>query len=310
MAYVAGWDGGGTKTSVVYMDSNGQVLGRDTYGPLNINGNAREQVLHTVHTALDAMVALPGGLSGCDCLQIATAGVSNPSASALLTEAVRKAGYQGPLQLAGDHEAALYGAVGPAGAVLIAGTGSICYGKNRNGEIFRCGGWGYKIDDEGSGYAIGRDILTAVVRAEDRRIPLTYLRSQVFDALRITSVQELIRFVYDPATDKKQMAALAPLLLPALDQKDAAAQAIAHKAAKELTLLASAVIDGLALAEGEIALMGSILTEYAAIRDGVKASLAAAYPRLACIGPRGDAALGAAAMALERFQIQGGNENA
>ena len=52
----------------------------------------------------------------------------------------------------GDQHAALYGAhCQGKGIILIAGTGSVCYGMDGMGGEARAGGWGYLIDDEGSG---------------------------------------------------------------------------------------------------------------------------------------------------------------
>ena len=46
-------------------------------------------------------------------------------------------------KLVGDQVIALNGALsGEAGIALIAGTGSICFGKNGAGEYARSGGWG------------------------------------------------------------------------------------------------------------------------------------------------------------------------
>lgn len=299
MAYVAGWDGGGTKTAVVYMGMDGAVLGRAVFGPLNPNGASIEQVAATVREAVAGMKSINGGLSGCVCLQVGYAGASNPSGRKLLEDAIRAEGYFGELRLNGDHETMLYGAVGREGAVLISGTGSVAIGRNGKGETHRCGGWGYLIGDEGSGYAIGRDILAAVAKANDDCGPQTCLTKQVFETQHISGMGELIRFVYDPGADKSRIASLAPLLTLALEQGDEAAKAIAARAAQELVLLASTVISRLALESGSIAFSGSILTQMTYIREKVEAELSLQFPLLSCIEPRQDAATGAAAMALE-----------
>ena len=69
--------------------------------------------------------------------------------------------------------------------------------------------------------------------------------------------QPVIRFTYAPTTTKKEIAALAPLLDPALQQGDAAAQAIIAHAADELTQMAAAAMQPLGLQTGSMALLGS-----------------------------------------------------
>jgi len=303
MQYVAGWDGGGTKTAVVCLNMQGQLLGQMIFGPLNPNGNTKEQVLATVHDALVYMAGMPGGIEGCTFLQIGCAGVSNPAVVKLLTDALREQGYQGKYHIAGDHETMLYGAVGPEGAVLVSGTGSVCLGRNQHGDTARCGGWGNLIGDEGSGYAIGRDILAAAARAQDGRGPDTILYPMVFTTLGIQEMGELIRFVYSPETDKSKIAALSPLLKSALEQEDRAAFAIAQKASLELAELVNPVIEKLRLQNGTLALTGGILTGYEWIRASVASSIFLRYPDLSIIAPKQDAAAGAASMAL-RAAIQ------
>lgn len=72
-------------------------------------------------------------------------------------------------------------------------------------------------------------------------------------------MQPVIRFTYAPTTTKKEIAALAPLLDPALQQGDAAAQAIIAHAADELTQMAAAAMQPLGLQTGSMALLGSVL---------------------------------------------------
>jgi N-acetylglucosamine kinase-like BadF-type ATPase len=81
-----------------------------------------------------------------------------------------------------DAEIALRGAFGSeAGIMLIAGTGTITLGKNKQGDLIRSGGWGIEIDDEGSGAWIGKKGLSACVKAIDGRGIQTSLLHKLAD---------------------------------------------------------------------------------------------------------------------------------
>ena len=257
--FYCGWDGGGTKTQVLCVDQNGQVIGDQNFGPLNINGAGKERVGQSIRDCMTFMASLPGGLESCAALAIGTAGVSNKEVSGFITDAVRACGYHGPLLLKGDQDIALAGAVEGAGAVLVAGTGSVCCGQDALGNGARSGGCGHLIDDEGGGYAIGRDILAAAVRAADNRIPPTLLTDLLKDMMGFETNRDIITWLYAPSTGKKEVAALAPLMLKAMEQGDEAATNIALKAARELAELVKGVWRTLDLKEGELAFVGSIL---------------------------------------------------
>lgn len=298
MGYYCGWDGGGSKTEVLCRDEKGREIGHAFFGPLNINGAPRERVAQTIADAVGFMAGMPGGLEGCMHLVIGAAGVSNVQIYTFLTEHVHSEGYTGRLTIAGDQEIALAGAIEGPGAVLIAGTGAICCGRDGQGKATRVGGFGHLIDDGGSGYAIGRDILMAVVRAKDGRGKATCLTEAVFAKLGVNDVSGVITWLYSAGTGKKEVAALAPLLLDALAAGDEAAADIAKAAARELSALAVAAWKNLGIAEGELAMTGSVLTHYAAIREETAAICRAACPGMRVIAPRGSAAEGAVSMAM------------
>ena len=299
--YYCGWDGGGTKTEVCVLHENGETVSR-SFGPLNLNGASRETVEKTVRDAVEFLRSQREGLEGCAMLVIGMAGVSNRDAARMMEQMVREAGYEGTLRLRGDQEIALAGAIRGHGAVLIAGTGAICYGRDRDGNSFRVGGWGHLIDDGGSGYAIGRDILMAAVRAEDGRGKDTCLKQAVFEALTVQDICGVITWLYAPGTGKKEIASLAPLLLPALDKRDEAAQAIAEKAAADLSELVLAGWRKTGMEDGEIAMTGSILSRYAPIRALTEERIRAALPKVIVISPRFSPAYGAAIMAREALE--------
>lgn len=299
MSYYCGWDGGGSKTEVLCRDDAGRELGRRAFGPLNINGAPRERVAQTIADSVAYMDSMPGGLGACEKLVIGAAGGSNTDVFSFLSDHVRAEGYQGELLIVGDQDIALAGAVEGAGAVLIAGTGAICCGMDAQGNRTRVGGFGHLIDDGGSGYAIGRDILSAVVRASDGRGPKTVMTEAVFSRLGVNEVRGIITWLYGSATGKKEVAALAPILLDALAQDDTAAKEIVLRAAEELSALAIVAWRNLALDAGELALTGSVLTHYAAIRDQVRANCEAAFPLMRVISPRGSASEGAVKLAMQ-----------
>lgn len=301
--YCCGWDGGGTKTEVCVLDENGGTASR-SFGPLNVNGASRDTVEKTVGDAVHYMRMSPGGLEACAMLVIGMAGVSNRDAAQMVEEAVRRAGYAGPLRLRGDQEIALAGAIQGHGAVLIAGTGAICYGRGPEGNSFRVGGWGHLIDDGGSGYAIGRDILQAAVRAEDGRGKVTCLKQMVFDALNVKDIRGVITWLYSSEIGKKEVASLAPLLLPALEAEDEAASEIARKAAEDLSELVITGWKKSGMTDGEAAMTGSILNRYAPIRTMTEERIRAALPKVQVISPRFSPAQGAAFMARETFELR------
>ena len=281
--YYCGWDGGGTKTEVLCVSESGLTIGNECFGPMNINGAGKERVGQSIR----------------DCLAIGTAGVSNKEVSGFLTEVIRSCGYYGPLILKGDQDIALAGAVEGAGAVLVAGTGSVCCGKNADGYSVRSGGCGYLIDDEGGGYAIGRDILATVVRAMDNRLPPTVLTELLKEEMGFENNRDIVTWLYAPTTGKKEVAALSPLMTKAMAMGDEAATNIALKAARELVELVKGVWRTLQLTDGELAYVGSILLKCDLINREVTRLCEESCPGLKVIKAHGTPAQGAVKLAMK-----------
>ncbi|NLC32572.1 MAG: ATPase [Clostridiales bacterium] len=301
MRYVAGLDGGGSKTALYCLDKEGNCLHKARFGTLNINGAEVSVINQTIKEIILFLSQFEIGLSGCAGITIATAGVSNPQAMGIIKNALYLAGYQGEFMLQGDHEAALRGAVGKFGVILIAGTGSICFGRSKDGTIARSGGWGYLLDDEGSGYAIGRDMLKAVFRAEDGRNESTILTEVILKHFQAENMGELLRFVYKTQTSKAQISGLAPLLQAAVNEGDVQSSLIVQRAGLELLQLVRAVLDKLQLVKAPLALAGGVLENIPAIREEIQRILNSKYPTLDIIKPRHSAAWGAADLARESY---------
>lgn len=137
--------------------------------------------------------------------------------------------------LENDVQAALLGLVGhQPGVLLISGTGSIALATDGNGNVVRTGGWGHRAGDEGSGYWIGRQILKAIFRAEDKLEAPTILKKLVFEKLQIDSIDQLMTWLYQADYTNAQTASLSTVLQEAVSLNDEKAISIAELAAKEL----------------------------------------------------------------------------
>ena len=69
--------------------------------------------------------------------------------------------------------------------ILIAGTGSVLYFKDKNGKILKIGGWGHVLGDHGSAYQIGLNAVKAIVGHFDREGRWPKLGAQLLRALQL-----------------------------------------------------------------------------------------------------------------------------
>src|SRR5439155_23203721 len=238
--HVLGIDAGGSKTVCLLADERGLILseGRGPGANLHLAGElAVEKVLHQVmEAALDGRSVTPDAI----CLGIA--GVDRQDEANTITAIMRRIGHRSRVLVVNDALIALVaGARDAPGIVIISGTGSIVYGRNAHGEAARAGGWGHMIGDEGSGYWIGREALTAVMRAGDGRGPATGLTDDIVAYFHVNDVSHLPRIVYDREVPRVSVAAVGPIVQHAAELGDAVATRVLERAADELVLGAQSV---------------------------------------------------------------------
>ncbi len=256
--FVIGIDAGGTKTVCQLADETGAVI-QETRGPgANLQAVGELEVEKVLHDVMERAIRGSGGAgSGADrrarlpaaiCLGIA--GVDREEDALVVGDIMRRIGQNARVLIVNDALVALEAGVpGQPGVVVIAGTGSIAYGRNARGEAARAGGWGYVLGDEGSGYWIGRTALRAVLREADRRGEPTSLTGRLLMHFDVTKPQDLIHAVYYGGLQSTAIAALAPHVQEAYEEGDTVAAGILDGAARELTSSALSVARRLELLE-------------------------------------------------------------
>ena len=238
--HVLGIDAGGTKTLCLLADEHGAVVGEGRGPGANLHVAGELELEKVVHEVMEQAIGDRAIAPAAICLGIA--GVDREDEARTVRAIMRRIGYKSRTLVVNDALIALVAAAGDApGVVIIAGTGAIVYGRNGAGEAARAGGWGHMIGDEGSGYWIGREALSAVMRASDGRGPDTRLTPEILAHFEVADVSRLPRLVYDRAQPRMAVAALGPLVQRVSEQGDAVAARILERAADELALAAGSV---------------------------------------------------------------------
>jgi N-acetylglucosamine kinase-like BadF-type ATPase len=253
--FFLGVDGGQSSTTAIIGDESGRVLGVGRGGPSN-HVRAEEG-------PGKLLLAVRGSLRGaCKQAGLDVEGIRFASAclgfsggpadkEALLSQILPI----DRMQVTDDSLIALAGATaGEPGVVVIAGTGSIAFGRNMEGRTARAGGWGYLFGDEGGAFWIARQAIRAARRwEEDWGLP-TSLRARLLDATGARNVNDLLHRCYTPEFPRPRVASLSILVNHAAEAGDPAALEILDTAARELALLVIAV-NGQLFPDGKPALV-------------------------------------------------------
>ncbi len=231
-----GIDGGGTRTTAWLADGQGCVRARAEAGPSNplkVGVElAEREILTAAARALRSARRQQRLLAGV-CLGLA--GADRPAVQRKMLRWLRRAIPARSHLVTSDAAITLEAALGgQPGIVVMAGTGSIAYGRSGDGRVGRCGGWGVPFDDQGSGYDLGRKAVTAALRAFDGRGPQTALGLMVCRALKLREVTEIV----ERRLAQHQIAALFPLVIEAAHRRDTVAQRLLDEGGRDLAELA------------------------------------------------------------------------
>jgi len=167
MKYYLGIDGGGTKTTYQVIDENKKIIEEKTSLGTSIDtysiSEVKKRLLTNINSFKYKFSGIYAGMGGI---------ASNNDIETIKNILKSSKNCIGEVGAGNDVTNALEGAVNGDGIVLIAGTGSVAYGKNKN-ITHRSGGYGYKEGDAGSSYYLGYRALQHLGRVIDKRLPIT-----------------------------------------------------------------------------------------------------------------------------------------
>lgn len=205
--YYLGIDGGGSKTAFALIDESEHLVYYKECGPSaldTVSFAELERVLREgTKEILFRVKAIFAGLGGI----VSEAHIEK--VKAMLRE-LPVCDSDTLIDAGNDAINALYGGLGGRdGLILIAGTGSVCFGK-RNGKYWRSGGYCYQEGDAGSAYDLGRKALQHLARVLDGRRQKSAFSKAVSERIGCYSYESLTSFIASGA--RTEVASLAKLV--------------------------------------------------------------------------------------------------
>lgn len=303
MPYVLGLDGGGTKSDALLVAEDGTAVAQ-TYGTstnMQVVGaqKAAETILNLIKDCCTKQRCSSSDI-GAVVLGLAGAG-READRTELLNQLQSLAAAQSvtlnKIIIETDARIAVEAAfAGSSGIVVIAGTGSIGLYRTDDKQFLRAGGWGRILGDEGSGYAIARDALAAVMLEYDGRGPQTSLTAKALDYFQVSTPEELITKIY---YDKVDIQVFTSRVYRAADEGDAVAKEILENNANALVKIVQVLISkGKERKRYPVVLMGGVLEKENSYSKLVREKMTQSVPNILLMKPKFPIVFGAALMGL------------
>ncbi|MGC6424876.1 MAG: N-acetylglucosamine kinase [Lentimonas sp.] len=276
-----GIDGGGTRTRSLLVSETGEVLGRAVVGPSNVQQVSMENLLENLQLLMDlTFVDLPKDveyISSCYGLAGAASTENKKEIRKMLVN-LKPVPTEKPTLISDAHIALIGALANRPGILLVAGTGSICLGRDEFGDIHRTGGWGPMYDDLGSGSWIGQQAIMAAFQEHDGRRPSGPWQRSILGHLHCASIEDILVKVKNGEISNSQVSALAPTVIQLAQSGNEAAEAILNHAADELVRAVVVTHEKTKLGIAPLILMGGLLEKSESFRARFTRTLELANP--------------------------------
>ncbi len=298
MSVFAGIDAGASHTEAVVSDESLRPAARwrGLGAPMQPGRAAQSArvILDVLSVALEA-----SGLDGePDAVVVGATGAGNPQARAELLSALQAGlGETTEVKVLTDAEIALASAFGDwPGVVVMAGSGSIAYAKGPEGEQWRSGGLGWQFGDEGSGFWLGSEAISAIGRAIDGRGPETNLTALIQAEAGTDSVSGTMRWA--GKAERSQVARLARTVCTAAKTGDSVAAELVQQAASSLADHVSTLVRKYPAGSSvKVAVGGGLLSPDSPVRHSLETMIQERLPQVELLDITIDPPGGALALA-------------
>jgi len=293
--YVIGVDGGGTKTEAALADSEGKILKLVRVGPSNPRNVGIEQCIFNIS---EAIKKLKKGK------KISAIFIGSPALEeefkSMKKKILKRLNFKEKIKIGSDQIIAFRSGTNERnGIVLISGTGCAVHGWRGEKES-KVSGWGW-LDDEGSGFWVGRRGFQAVFKELDGRGPKTFITKLLFQELKLKSKEALLKKIYSKDF-VRDVSLISRIVDEAANRGDRIAKNIMIEAGQELAESAIIIIKKLNFKNEKfpLVLVGGMFDSKIVLKT-VKKEIKKVAHKAKFIQPRVEPVIGAIKLAIENL---------
>lgn len=299
---VIGMDVGGTKTRAVLVNERGEILGQGVAGAGNYNFVSLEIAGESFQKAItDARNMAHLSSLAVEHIIIGIEPQPDP-----LYNYIKKVVRCGGIERRPEGECSLVGGLADkVGLSLIAGTGSVGFGRNKKGETHVTSCWG-TIGDEGSAWWLANQGINAAFWAEDGRGPKTILLPWLQKFFKVKSLRNACTTIYTDPNIRKSFSQFSRMVMKAAVKGDQVALNIVKRGAEEIVLILTTCAEVLKLQRSayRVAVTGGLVENKGMYFDLIRKGLRDKHPNADLVLPRFKPSIGAALIALDVIGIK------
>ena len=308
MIFVAGVDGGATKTIAVVGGLDGTLHGSARAPSSNYHNIGVVNAAKSIRACVDLASRRAGASAkNLEALIMGLAAMDSPRDFLVGRKVANLAGVGKIRMVKHDSVIALYAAtLGSPGIVVNAGTGSFAAGMDASGTVIRAGGWGNIIDDEGSAYDIGRLGIRAALRAVDGRERKTAIARLLVRNFKLRTLEDIVHEVHGKPMTVDEISAISKLVARAAFEGDGVARDIFAYEGRVLADLVCSVAQRLRMTRTKLDLFctGGVFKSDVTILKPFTRELRKNIPRFSIRQPRFEPVIGAFILALREQGVE------
>jgi N-acetylglucosamine kinase-like BadF-type ATPase len=246
--YVVAIDGGGTKTDVIALSTDGRMLARRRGATSSPQAIGLDRAVAELDSLAEPILAELGP-AGLVQTNVYLAGLDTREEIDALSGAIAGRAWLGETPVLENDVFALLrtGTGSPNAAVVVIGTGINAAAVREDGETARFLALGTISGDRGGGSALGSEALWHAARSEDGRGPKTVLESMVPGVFGVETVRDVSLGLHFGRLDERLVRTLSRAVLEAARLGDAVAGEIVDIEASEAAVMASVLLERLGL---------------------------------------------------------------